>query len=122
MNTEIIVLIITNIVSPIITGSIAWFQAKKKYNAEVDHSLITNMKESLEFYKRLSDDNRSRLDEAIKRNDALEKDVSDLRKQITDLSLNICLNLSCTHRQFTNIENNRYKSLKDEKENRKPIR
>ena len=40
------------------------------------------MKESLDFYKQLSDDNRSRLEEVLKRNDELENDVKNLRNQM----------------------------------------
>lgn len=35
------------------------------------------MKESLEFYKQLSDDNKKRLDEALKRSDYLEEEVKE---------------------------------------------
>lgn len=37
------------------------------------------MKESLDFYRQLSDDNRSRLEEVLKRNDELEEEVKKLR-------------------------------------------
>jgi hypothetical protein len=48
---EITILIITNILAPVITGFASWLMAKKKYNSEVDNTVIGNMKESLEFYK-----------------------------------------------------------------------
>ena len=35
------------------------------------------MKESLDFYRQLSDDNRSRLEEVLKRNDELEEEFED---------------------------------------------
>jgi hypothetical protein len=68
---EITVLIITNILAPIITGFASWLMAKKKYYSEVDSTVIANMKESLEFYKQLSDDNRERLKEVLDKNDLL---------------------------------------------------
>ena len=43
--------------------------AKKKYYSEVDSTVIDNMKESLDFYKQLSDDNRDRLKEVLNKND-----------------------------------------------------
>ena len=61
-------------------------------------TVINNMKESLEFYKQLSDDNKERLGEVLKRNDQLEKEVSDLRNQMTNLALNICMDLTCRNR------------------------
>ena len=66
----------------IVSGWTSWFFARKKYNSEVDNNLIKNMNESLEFYKQLSDDNRKRLDDALKRSDSLEEEVKELRKQV----------------------------------------
>lgn len=74
---------ITTIVGPVI----AWFLARKKNAAEVDSNVIANMKESLDFYKQLSDDTRRRLDDALKRNDELEQKINDLQKQVMTLSM-----------------------------------
>lgn len=95
---EVIVLIITNILAPIITAFATWLMAKRKYNSEVDNNVICNMKESLEFYKQLSDDNRERLSEVLRKNDQLEKEMSDLKTQLLNLTLNICMDLTCKHR------------------------
>ena len=95
---EITILIITNVLAPIITGFASWLMAKKKYNSEVDNTVIGNMRESLEFYKQLSDDNRERLKEVLRKNDFLEKEISDLRAQLLDLTLNICMDLTCKNR------------------------
>ena len=95
---EITVLIITNILAPIITGFASWLMAKKKYYSEVDSTVIANMKESLEFYKQLSDDNRDRLKEVLDKNDQLEKEVSELKSQMLNLAMNICMDLTCKNR------------------------
>jgi len=95
---EITVLIITNILAPIITGFASWLMAKKKYYSEVDSTVIANMKESLEFYKQLSDDNRERLKEVLDKNDQLEKEVSELKSQMLKLAMNICMDLTCKNR------------------------
>lgn len=95
---EITVLIITNILAPIITGFASWLMAKKKYYSEVDSTVIANMKESLEFYKQLSDDNRERLKEVLDKNDLLEKEVSELKSQMLKLAMNICMDLTCKNR------------------------
>jgi peptidoglycan hydrolase CwlO-like protein len=81
--TYSIITSITTIVGPIIT----WLLARKKYASEVDNNVIANMKESLEFYKQLSDDNKARLDDALKRSAKLEQEVNDLRKQVATLSM-----------------------------------
>lgn len=86
------------IVASIVSSWTAWFFARKKYNSEVDLNLVEKMEKSLEFYRSLSDDNRARLEEITARNDELEKEVQELRKQVLNLTLNICMDLTCTHR------------------------
>ena len=98
MSTEIIIALI-GIFSTILSSWTTWFLTRKKYNSEVDQNLIQNMKESLDFYKQLSDDNRSRLEEVLKRNDELESDVKNLRNQMFNLMSQICFDLSCKLRQ-----------------------
>ena len=98
MNTEIIIALI-GIFSTILSSWTNWFFTRKKYNSEVNQNLIQNMKESLDFYKQLSDDNRSRLEEVLKRNDELENDVKNLRNQMFNLMSQICFDLSCKLRQ-----------------------
>ena len=41
---------------------VGWFFGRKKYNSEVDGNLIANMEKSLEFYEKLSNDNKKRLE------------------------------------------------------------
>lgn len=86
------------LVSTIVSGWVSWVFARKKYNSEVDHNLIENMENSLEFYKKLSDDNRARLEEMAERNKTLEAEVQELRKQMLNLTMNICLDLTCANR------------------------
>lgn len=100
-----IIIALVGIFSNIVTGWLSWFFTRRKYNSEVDNNLINNMKDSLEFYKKLSDDNRSRLEEVLKRNDELEKrderleeEVRQLRKQVFEIMTKICLNLECAVR------------------------
>ena len=94
------------VVSSIISAWTSWFFARKKYNSEVDNQLIKNMNESLEFYKKLSDDNKSRLEEVLKRNDELEKrdekleeEVRQLRMQMLNLMGSLCTDLTCQLRK-----------------------
>lgn len=87
------------IVTTFTSGFTAWFFARKKYNSEVDNNLIKNMQDSLEFYKKLSDDNKSRLDEVLKRNENLEGEVKELRQQVMGLMTSICTDLSCQIRK-----------------------
>ena len=87
------------IITTVISGWTSWFFARRKYNSEVDNNLIENMQQSLEFYKKLSDDNKNRLDEVLKRNAELEQEIRDLRKQMFSLMSSICTNLTCQLRK-----------------------
>lgn len=87
------------IITTVISGWTSWFFARRKYNSEVDNNLIENMQQSLEFYKKLSDDNENRLDEVLKRNAKLEQEIKDLRKQMFSLMNFICTDLTCQLRK-----------------------
>lgn len=87
------------IITTVISGWTSWFFARRKYNSEVDNSLIENMQQSLEFYKKLSDDNKNRLDEVLKRNAELKQEIRDLRKQMFSLMNSICTDLTCQLRK-----------------------
>lgn len=86
------------IITTVMSGWTSWFFARKKYNSEVDLNLVEKMEKSLEFYKSLSDDNKTRLEEITERNNELEKEVQELRKQVLNLTMNICMDLTCAHR------------------------
>lgn len=87
------------IITTVISGWTSWFFARRKYNSEVDNNLIENMQQSLEFYKKLSDDNKNRLDEVLKRNTELKQEIRDLRKQMFSLMSSICTDLTCQLRK-----------------------
>lgn len=87
------------LITTVISGWTSWFFARRKYNSEVDNNLIKNMQQSLEFYKKLSDDNENRLDEVLKRNAELEQEIRDLRKQMFSLMGSICTDLTCQLRK-----------------------
>lgn len=86
-------------VPAVITGCVTWFLSRRKYKVEVDSNVIENMKQSLEFYTRLSDDNKARLDEALKKNAELEKEVRELRSQVFELMQNVCYSMQCELRE-----------------------
>lgn len=92
------------VLSSIISSWTTWFFARRKYNSEVDLNLVEKMEKSLEFYKSLSDDNTARLEDLTERNKALEEEIQDLRKQVLNLTLNICMDLTCAHRVRETVE------------------
>lgn len=94
-----------------VSSFITYLLTKKKYNAEVDGNVIQNMKESLDFYKNICDDNKQRLEELQKRNDELqerdtqlEKEVSYLKSQMLNLVTSICTDIQCQHRVYMTKE------------------
>lgn len=100
IDTGIILTAAVGIITTFASGWTAWFFTRKKYNAEVDNSLLENLQKSLDFYRNLSDDNRQRLETMLERNSKLEEEVLDLRKQVNDLTMSICLDLTCKVRQL----------------------
>ena len=111
--TDILITGGVGIVSSIISGWVSWIFARKKYNSEVDGNLIENMQKSLEFYKNLSDDNEQRLDkvlednvalrqtveELLKENKQLKKEIDTLKDQVIKITTTICTDLSCPIRR-----------------------
>lgn len=95
VDVQVIVTGVVGLITTITSGWVSWLFAKKKYNAEVDSNLIENMQKSLDFYIKLSDDSKERLEEALKRSDALEEEITKLRDQVSELMLNICYDMSC---------------------------
>lgn len=107
--TEILITAVVGLLTTIVSSWSTWVFARKKYNSEVDHNVIDNMKESLEFYEKLSNDNKARLTEALEENKklredlnivleenkALKKDMDDLKSQMIKLTTSICYDLSC---------------------------
>lgn len=103
---DVIITGAVGIITTIASGFTSWFFARKKYNSEVDNNLIKNMQESLDFYKKLSDDNKERLEEVLKRNDkleekneSLEKEINELKNQIFNLMSSICIDMTCQFRK-----------------------
>ena len=106
IDTSILITGGVGILSTIVSSWITWFITRKKYYSEVDNNLIQNMQESLDFYKKLSDDNRARLEEVLKRNEDLEGEVRELRTQLFNLMTSICTDLSCQirRREFSTLD------------------
>jgi len=86
------------IISTIVSAVVSWILARRKYNSEVDGNVIHNMQESLDFYIKLSDDNKARLDLALQKNADLEKEMGELKTQMINLVTNICYDLQCQYR------------------------
>lgn len=96
--TEAIILALIGVGEAVITAVITFKLTKRKYNSEVDSNVISNMEKSLNFYKKLSDDNSKRLDEVLRKNNKLEDEVDELRKSMFSLMSQICTRIMCQDR------------------------
>lgn len=97
---DVIITGVAGLITTFVGAWVSWFFARKKYNSEVDNQVIVNMKESLDFYKSLSDDNKERLDQVLEQNKEileqnaklmaqnkkLQEEVESLREQIKTLT------------------------------------
>ena len=57
------------------------------------------MKNSLEFYEKLSNDNKARLEEVLQRNNELEQELKELKKHMFNLMASLCTDLTCQVRK-----------------------
>lgn len=109
------------IVTTIVSGWTSYFFTRKKYNSEVDLNLIEKMQGSLDFYMKLSEDNKRILDETLakleeseKRNNTLESEIRELRNQMFTLMTQICTDLSCSARKAYTEKGKRVSKAKKE--------
>lgn len=101
MDLGVIITAIIGIITSFTSAWVSWFFTRKKYGAEVDENVIHNMHESLEFYKKLSDDNKSRLELILTRNAVLESEIRELRSQVNTLMTYMCADMACQLRKRT---------------------
>lgn len=109
------------------SGASAWIShyfTRKKYKAEVESETIAGMRNALEFYKSLSDDNRAKLEELKRENLELRKEIDSLRTQLQDLTMHLNTNYAFLSRAdlrakqlFNNDSNAKTKNRLDKKEN-----
>lgn len=95
--TEIITACI-GLVTSITTGIVSWVLARRKYNTEVDHNYLENIEKGLETYDSIINHNRNEIDYLAKENLELRAEIAELRKQVLNLTMNICMDLTCARR------------------------
>lgn len=77
---------------------LSWFFARKKYNTEVDHNYIENLGKGLETYDSIITHNKSEIEYLMKENEDLRREIAELRSQVLNLTMNICMDLTCARR------------------------
>lgn len=96
--TEILITGGVGIVASIVSGWTSWIFARKKYNTEVDHNYIENLSKGLETYDSIIAHNKTEIEYLMRENTELRKEVAELRRQMLTLTMNICMDLTCTNR------------------------
>jgi hypothetical protein len=88
------------VVTTFISGFVSWFFTRRKYNTEVNSNEIANLKESLDFYKKIVEDNNKRLQFYIDLAETNRKEVYRLKGVVYRLLNNSCLDNNCPERKF----------------------
>lgn len=103
MSTELLIGLV-GIASSSISSFITWALAKKKYDAEVDSAEIQNLKDSLDFYKHVLEENEKLLKSYIKKVDENIIEIHKLRNVIQELLSLSCVDAMCKKRKLISME------------------
>ena len=117
MTNEILITLI-GLGTTIVSGWASHFLTRKKYKSEVDSTIIANMKDSLDFYMKLSDDTKNRLQEVLEKNAKLENEIDELKLQMSNLMMSICYDLTCDARVKMPKQQLKTKNPKQPRQNR----
>lgn len=108
IDTGIIITGAVGLVSTIISSVVTWLLSRKKYNVEVNHDEIANMKESLDFYKELSESNQKTLVEILERSEALTTNNIKLLIEVQNLKTQVGLLLQVINTELGDIDFSKY--------------
>lgn len=90
------------LLTTITSGWASWFFARKKYNSEVDNNYIQNLGKGLETYDSIIAHNKKEIEYLMQENNELRRELAELRKQVLNLTVNICMDLTCKRRAREN--------------------
>lgn len=105
---EVIITGVVGLFTTIVSSIVSWLSAKKKYNAEVNHAEIENMKESLEFYKTLSESNQETLTEILAKSRELAENNLKLLIEIQNLKAQVGILLRIINTEMDNVDFSKY--------------
>lgn len=104
----IILTTLCSIGSSTIASIVSFFIAKKKYNVEVDHDEIQNMKESLDFYKQLSESNQKILSEILTKSEELANSNIKLLLEVQNLKSQVGILLQIINTELNEVDFSKY--------------
>lgn len=108
IDTGIIITGAVGIVTTVVSSFATWLFSRKKYNAEVSHDEIINMKESLEFYKDLSESNQRTLTEILNKSEELANANIKLLIEVQNLKMQVSTLLQVINVELGDVDFSKY--------------
>lgn len=108
IDTGIIITGAVGVVTTIASSFVTWLFSRKKYNAEVNHDEIANMRESLEFYKNLSESNQRTLTEILNKSEELANTNIKLLIEVQNLKAQLSILLQVINTEVGEIDFSKY--------------
>ena len=108
MDWSVLTTAVVGVLASGLTGLVTWLFSRKKYNAEVSHDEIINMKESLEFYKDLSESNQRTLTEILNKSEELANANIKLLIEVQNLKMQVSTLLQVINVELGDVDFSKY--------------
>lgn len=108
IDTGILITGAVGLITTIVSSFTTWLLSRKKYNAEVSHDEIRNMKESLDFYKNLSESNQRILSEILEKSEELANSNIKLLIEVQNLKIQISTLLQIINTELEDVDLSKY--------------
>lgn len=109
MGTEMIITGIIGIISTCVSSWATWFFSKKRYTKiEINHSEIEDMKESLNFYKDLSESTQKTLSTILNKSEELASTNIKLLIEVQNLKVQVNTLLQVINIELKDIDLSKY--------------
>lgn len=108
IDTGVIITGAVGVVTTIASSFVTWIFSRKKYNAEVNHDEIANMKESLKFYEELSKSNQKTLTDILEKSEELANTNIKLLIEIQNLKTQIGILLQVINTELDDVDFSKY--------------
>lgn len=104
MNIEVIITAIIGVCTTAASSLVTWLFSKRKYNAEVDNNVISNLQQSVETYKIIVNDLNERLNFYIKLAEDNKTEMFKVKNVLYSVINKSCTDASCTKRKLYSDE------------------
>lgn len=108
IDTGVIITGAVGVVTTIASSFVTWIFSRRKYNAEVSHDEILNMKDSLTFYEELSKSNQKTLTNILEKSEELANTNIKLLIEIQNLKTQIGILLQVINTEIDDVDFSKY--------------